>query len=50
MNAPYILRVEQERLSMASYEAEQTRLECERMETNAKLKLDELDVSLHIPF
>ncbi len=42
---PDIQIIEQERLSIAAYEIEQTRLEWERMKTNAYLTLDDLDVS-----
>jgi hypothetical protein len=41
-----LLRVEQEKLSIAAYEIEQTQLDWERMKINAQLTLDHLDVSL----
>jgi hypothetical protein len=43
--APDIKIIEHERLSIATYEIEQTRLEWERMKANAILTLDDLNVS-----
>ncbi|CAF3477887.1 unnamed protein product [Rotaria socialis] len=46
VNAPRLLRVEQEKLSIAAYEIEQTQLDWQRMTTYALLALDRLDVIL----
>ncbi|CAF1601564.1 unnamed protein product [Rotaria magnacalcarata] len=45
VDAPRLLRVEQEKLSIAAYEIEQTQLDWQRMRANALLTLDKLDVS-----
>ncbi len=42
---PFLLRVEQEKLSIAAYEIEQTQSDWDRMKTNAQLTLDHFDVS-----
>jgi hypothetical protein len=42
----HILCIEQERLSIAAYEIQQTHLERERMKANAMVALDNLQVSL----
>ncbi|CAF1234388.1 unnamed protein product [Adineta steineri] len=42
----YLLRVEQEKLSIAAYEIEQTKLDLERMNMNARLVLDHFYVLL----
>ncbi|CAF1940857.1 unnamed protein product [Rotaria magnacalcarata] len=46
VDAPRLLRVEQEKLSIAAYEIEQTQLDWQRMRANALLTLDKLDVTL----
>lgn len=43
---PFLLRVEQEKVSIAAYEIEQTQLDWERMKINAQEALDQLEVSL----
>jgi hypothetical protein len=40
----YASRIKQERLSIAAYEVEQTHLERERMNTNANITLDNLEL------
>jgi hypothetical protein len=45
MYTSYILRIAQERLSVAAYEAEQTRLDWKRMKANADAKLYNLEVN-----
>jgi hypothetical protein len=40
-----MLRIEQERLSVAAYEAEQTRLDWKRMKANADAELYNLEVN-----
>lgn len=42
---PYLLRVDQEKFSMALYEIEQTQLDWDRMKMNGQLILDHLDVN-----
>jgi hypothetical protein len=42
---PFLLRVEQEKLSIAAYEIEQTQSDWDRMKTNAQLTLDHFNVS-----
>ena len=43
---PSLLRVEKEKFSIAAYEIEQTKLDWERMKTNAHLIFDHLEVNL----
>lgn len=43
--ASFLSRVEQEKLSIAAYELEQTKLDWDRMRTNASFVLDRLDVN-----
>ncbi|CAF3749182.1 unnamed protein product [Rotaria sordida] len=44
--APLLLRIKQEKLFIAAYEIEHTRLDWKRMEANSILELDQLDVLL----
>ncbi|CAF0745918.1 unnamed protein product [Adineta ricciae] len=46
MYEAFLLRVEQEKLSIAAYEIEQTKLDWERMKVNAQLSLEDYDVLL----
>ncbi|CAF4388972.1 unnamed protein product [Rotaria sp. Silwood2] len=46
MNAARLLRIEKEKLSIAAYEIEHTRLDWERMKASSVLELDQLDVLL----
>ncbi|CAF4022487.1 unnamed protein product [Rotaria sp. Silwood1] len=49
INTVRLLRIEQEKLSIAAYEIEHTRLDWERMKVNCVLELDQLEVSLKEP-
>ena len=44
MYEAFLLRVEQEKLSIAAYEIEQTKLDWERMKVNAQISLEGYDV------
>ncbi|CAF1021435.1 unnamed protein product [Rotaria sp. Silwood1] len=46
INTVRLLRIEQEKLSIAAYEIEHTRLDWERMKVNCVLELDQLEVLL----
>jgi hypothetical protein len=47
MYTSFLLRVEKEKLSIATYEIEQTKLDWERMKNNAQLAFDHYEVSLN---
>ncbi len=46
MYTSFLLRVEKEKLSIATYEIEQTKLDWERMKNNAQLAFEHYEVSL----
>lgn len=47
MYTSFLLRVEKEKLSIAAYEIEQTKLDWERMKANSRLTYDHLEVILN---